>query len=362
MHNTTIQNAKPGDTIRDDQVKGLMLRAFDGRKSFYLYFRTKLGVERRPKLGDYPTITLAKAREIARAKLSIVAEGRDPTLERDKAKQAPTMEEAWDRYWREHGAAKKSSSEDERMWKTILKPRLGRRRVAELSYDDMYDLHHALRDTPVQANRVIALTSKMLSLTEKWNWRPLGSNPCQHVVRNPEQARERYMAGDEAAAIATILDREEAENPDAVAFLYLLILTGARKGEIAAAQWDWLDGQVLRLPDSKTGRRNVYLPDQVMALLAKLPTNRKTITGMADPKKFWYRVRAEAGCPDLRMHDLRHSFASAALKAGLNLSQIGELLGHASTQTTKRYAHLMEDVAHASVAATANVLAGMMGR
>jgi len=146
-----------------------------------------------------------------------------------------------------------------------------------------------------------------------------------------------------------------------VAFIYLLILSGARKGEIAAARPEWLDGDVLRLPDSKTGEKPVYLPPAAMAVIARLPRTRSgTLTGILDPKKFWEGIRTRAGCPDLRMHDLRHTFASAAISAGLTLAQIGELLGHSSTQTTQRYAHLIEEAAHTAAAQTADVMVARM--
>lgn len=363
VHNANITNAKPGTTLWDDQVKGLQLRAFEGRKSFYLYFRTKAGKERKPKLGDYGVLTLAKARELARGMLVIVAEGKDPLIEREKIKQAPTMADLWERYERDYLPGKKATSQrnDRWAWRSHIKPVLGGTKAADVDSDHLYRLHRAISiEAPITANRVMALVSKMLNLSELWKYRPLHSNPCKLIRRNAETARKRYMTGEEVAKIAEILQREEAENPASVAFLYLLILSGARKGEIANARWRELDGNVLRLPDSKTGARPVYLPSHVMPVLERLPRSTGTITGIQDPKKFWGKVRKEAGCPDLHMHDLRHSFASAALKAGLSLAQIGELLGHKSTQTTKRYAHLMEEVAQASVEATADVIERMM--
>jgi integrase len=360
VHDITIKQAKPGETLYDDQVKGLQLRAFDNRKSFYLYFRTKLRVERRPKLGDYPTISLAKAREIARAMLNTVAEGRDPVVEREKQIQAPTMADLWTKYKKEVADKKKSGPEDERRWKLYIESKLAKKRVAEIELEDLVKLHTGLKDKPYQANRVLSQMSAMLVFAEKYKYRAAGSNPCKHVDRYPEPKRKRYMAGGEPARIAEILKREEARYPDSVAFIYLLIMTGARKSEIGKARWDWLRGQTIYLPDSKTGARPVFLPPQVMDVLSKLPRDRDTICGMLSPRKFWERIRVEACCPDLRLHDLRHSFASAALAAGLSLSEIGELLGHSSTQTTKRYAHLVEEAAHASVAKTADLLERMM--
>lgn len=359
MHDITIKQAKPGETIYDDQVKGLQLRAFENRKSFYLYFRTKLREERRPKLGDYPTISLAKARELARAMLNVVAEGKDPVAERERQCQAPTMTALWDKFkLKKH--AKKSLAEDERNWRLYLEKPLAKKRVVDIELEDIQKIHTAMKAKPYQANRVTALVSTMLNLAEEHKYRPMGSNPCRFITRYPEKARKRYMDGDEAVRIAELLQQKAEQFPASVAFIYILIMSGARCSEIGYAPPEWLDGSVLRLPDSKTGERSIYLPPQVMDVLSRLPKKRKTLTGITTARSFWQTLRKEAGCPDLRIHDLRHTFASAALKAGLSLAQIGELLGHRSTQTTKRYAHLMEEAAHASVAKTADVLENMM--
>lgn len=247
------------------------------------------------------------------------------------------------------------------MFDRYIAPKWATKLVSDISYDLVFDLHASMKDTPYQANRVLALLSAMFNFAHRpMKW--VSENPCKGVHRFPENRRRRYMSAKEAANIAALLDAEAADNPMSVAFLWLLIFTGARKSEIANARWDWLEGNVLRLPDSKTGARPIYLPPQVMAILDKLPRTSGTITGIQSPTKLWQRIREEAGSPDLRIHDLRHSFASAGLAAGLTLNQIGELLGHKSTQTTHRYAHLIEDVAHASAAAAADVMETMMKR
>lgn len=373
MHDVTIKQAKPGETLYDDQVKGLQLRAFENRKSFYIYFRTKLKVERRPKLGDYPTISLAKARELARETLVTVAEGKDPVVERDKQMQAPTMAGLWNKFKIDVADKKKSGGEDERQWLVYLAPKLGKKRVADIEFEDMQSLHHALADTPYQANRVISLASAMFNLAEKYKWRPNGSNPCRHISRYKEQRRKRIMQTPEAPAIAAALAKREDEYPQSVAFLYLLILSGPRKSEIAKVTWAQLEVQeregvrsgILHLGDSKTGAKPVYIPPQGMRILDKLPRPKptdkdQTLTGIKDPKKLWNSVREEARCPDLRMHDLRRSFISAGLACGYSLSQIGKTIGHANTQTTDGYAWLLADMQQEIAEASASRLESMM--
>jgi integrase len=355
----SIKLAKPGDVLNDPNVRGLSLRAFPESKGFYLYFRTKAGVQRRPKLGDYGSITLAQARKVAQEMLAEVAAGRDPAQDRQAARAEPTVADLWDEYWKRHGSKKKSGDQDKLNWTNHVKSVLGSSKLSAVTYSQVSDLMDGMAATPIAGNRTLALLSKMFNFaTRPLEWTE--KNPCRGVKRYPEVKRRRYMAGEEAARIAELLDREAGANPASVAFLYLLILTGARKGEIAAAKWGWFNGSILALPDSKTGAKSVYLPPQALDVLARLPRTTGTITGIQSPKKLWEKIRDEAGCPDLRMHDLRHNFASAALSAGLSLSQIGELLGHKSTQTTKRYAHLVEDVANAAATRAADhIMLGM---
>lgn len=362
MNNAAIKAAEPGSVVRDTVVPGLHLRVLaSGRKSFYLYFRTKAGRERRPKIGDFPLFTIANARDAAKALLLEVAKGHDPVAERQAAKDAPTVEKLMDRYKTEHATRKKSTREDKRIIDVYVVPRLGAMKAADVTHDDVSALHTSLKATPYMANRVLSLLSKAFSLAETWRIRPRNSNPCHGVRRFQEQARRRYMDGREAPAIAAALNKRRQSHPQQVAFVFLLILTGARCSEIENAKAEYLAGSKLELPDSKTGRRTIYLPATVMDILTDLsPFPGDTLVGIKAPRKFWNMIRKEAGCPDLRMHDLRHSFASAALSAGLTLGQIGELLGHASTQTTQRYAHLVEEMGTTAVEQTAQVIRDRM--
>lgn len=363
LNEKNIKNAKVGDVLRDSNIKGLHLRVFEESMGFYLYFRTKTGKERKPKIGDYGSITLAQARKAAQEMLAQVAAGRDPSADRAEARAEPTVADLWDEYWKRHASKIKSGGTYERQWKRHIEPKFGRMKVKEVDYTMIADLHDAMADTPTEANRVLAFLSGMFNFgIHPLRW--LERNPVEGVKRNKETKRKRYMKGEEAARIAEILHREAADNPASVAFLYLLILTGARRGEIANAKWSDLQGNRLVLKEHKTDRtgdeRYIYLPQPAMEVIERLPRTSGTITGILTPQKIWERLRVEAGCPDLRMHDLRHSFASSALSAGLSLAQIGELLGHKSTQTTKRYTHLVEEVAAAAATATADKILSQM--
>lgn len=361
LNERAIKAAAPGAILRDATVKGLHLRVTATKKSFYLYYRTKAGIERRPKLGDVGSITLTQARKMAQEMLAQVGMGKDPSHEVKLSRDVPDMAALWELFKERHVAKKKAKSQQEmtRLWNTQVAPRLGKKRVTDVTHLDIENLSRAMSATPVQANRTLALLSKMFS----YAYRPLDiitENPCKGIEHYKETKRKRYMTAAEARDVFRLLEEARRDNPASVAFIYLLIFTGARSGEIASAKWEHLDGSVLRLPDSKTGARPIYLPKLALDVLEGLPRTSGTITGIKSPKKLWDRIRQEAHAPDLRIHDLRHSFASAALSSGFSLAQIGELLGHRSTQTTQRYAHLVEEHAAQAAETTANSIVARM--
>jgi integrase len=355
----SIKAAPPGAVLRDADITGLHLRVFPQRKVYYLYYRTKSGVERRPKIGEYGTITLSQARKVAQGMLAKVASGEDPSGDWQADRKAPTLAEFWvNTFQPRHVVKKKSAAEMERLFNRVVAPTFGSEKLNAVSHKRVIEWMEGQAKAPMQANRALALLSKMFNFAV-----PRGlatANPCKGVERYQEIKRRRYMTADEARKIGAILSREAEANPASVAFIYLLIYTGARSGEISTARWNQLDGATLRLADGKTGARTVFLSGAALEILERLPRTSGTITGIKSPKKLWERVRAEAGSQDLRLHDLRHSFASAALSAGYSLGQIGELLGHSSTQTTHRYAHLVEESAAAAANDIGNKIAARM--
>ena len=359
LNEKNIKAAQPGDTLRDGTIRGLQLRCFPTKKVFYLYFRTKAGVERKPKLGAYGSITLAQARKVAQDMWQTIAAGGDPVLAQQEAKAEHTLDDLWAEVYKRHASKIKSGARQDANYKKHIQPKLGNKPLSKIDYSILSDFIDSLSATPILANRLRAQLSKMFSFgIHPLNW--IDKHPVKHVAKNKETKRKRYMSSEEAATVAQLLHASSDRFPASVAFLYLLILTGARKSEIANSKWEWLHGNVLRLPDSKTGAKQIYLPPAAMDVINKLPRTSGTLTGIDDPKGLWDSIRNKAGCPDLRMHDLRHSFASVAISAGLSLAQIGELLGHKNAQTTMRYAHLMEDAAAAAVTATADQIMARM--
>ena len=226
---------------------------------------------------------------------------------------------------------------------------------------------------PYQANRVLAVLSKMFNLAERWGLRPDGSNPCRHVEKFGERKRERMLSASELSRLGEALAGHDG-SPFVAGAVKLLIFTGARLGEILGLRWDWvdLDRGEARLPDSKSGAKTLHLPPPALAALATLPRiegNSFVIVGhragapLVNLEKPWRAIRATAGLDDFRLHDLRHAFASIAASSGLGLPIIGKILGHTQPATTARYAHLASDPVKAAAAAVAEKIASaMVGR
>ena len=286
--------------------------------------------------------------------------GGDPAEEARQKMKAPTVAALAARYLEEHAIPKKkprSVAEDRAHLRRFILPRFGTRKAAGITRADVQSFHHALKATPYQANRALALLSKMFNLAERWGVRPDGSNPGRHVERYPEQCRERFLSAVELARLGEVVAEAEAngsEPPSALAAIRLLILTGCRRQEILGLRWEQVDFQrgLLVFEDSKTGRKAIPLGAAVLALLVDLPRlegNPYVLPGERQGRHFvglrdvWVRIRRRAGLEDVRIHDLRHSFASVGASGGDCLLIIGKLLGHTQAATTQRYAHLTAD-------------------
>jgi len=305
-------------------------------------------------------LTCEQARTRAIGIIAATRNGEDPAAKRDAERRAITVKELGDRFDREHIALRLKASTAKgyrRMLERVVIPALGRHRVTEVTRADVAKIHHDLRHIPYDANRSLEIISKMFNLAEMWGLRPDGSNPRKHIKKYPEEKRERFLSPAELRRVGEVLREMEGEGielPPSIAAARLLILTGCRLGEIMTLQWEHVDilGKALRLPDSKTGAKVVHLGQPAVEILEKIERvegNPWVIVGtkpgarLTDLQPFWQRVRARAGLKDVRIHDLRHTFASTAVAAGQGLPMIGKLLGHTQVQTTARYAHLAAD-------------------
>ena len=378
-----VEAIVPGETdtfVWDTQIPGFGLRIWpSGRRVFIFQYRNLHRQTRRPVIGQYGSITPEQARQTAKAWAVEVQRGGDPGKSRSDAARAPTVADLAERYMSEHAWPKKkprSAKSDQSNLKNHVLRALGTKKVVAVNRADVGKLHHNLRKTPGAANRVLALLSKMFTLAEKWDLRPDGTNPCRHVERYPERKFERFLSETELARLAGVLDEAErtrTEFPSALAAIRLLLFTGARLSEILTLKWEdvHMEDQCLRLPDSKTGAKTIYLPPPALEILSGLKRqeeNPYVVVGakpgqhLVNLRKPWGRIRKRAGLDDVRLHDLRHSFASMAVAGGLSLPMIGALLGHSQPATTARYAHLADDpLKQAANLTGARIAAAMKG-
>ena len=342
----------------DDEVKGFAVRVMvSGTMTYLVQYRAK-GRTRRVKIGRVGTLTVDEARKEAKAILGRVAKGENPAADIEQHRRAPRLKDVCERFMTDHVETRcKPSSQREyrRAIDLFINPALGAYKIGDITRKEISEFHHKYRDRPYQANRSLGVLSKLFNLLEVWGLRTDGTNPCRHVAKYPERRREAFLDLSELAHLNQVLEQrlhEGIESIYVVSALRLLMFTGCRLSEIQTAQWSFIQGRHLCLPDSKTGARRIALSEQALAVLAQIPRldgNPFIIAGsvegahLTDLQRPWRRIRAEAGFPTLRIHDLRHSFASNALQQGIDLFTVKELLGHTQIQTTMRYAHMADE-------------------
>ncbi len=344
------------DTVYwDGELTGFGLRVRrSGRKSYVVQTR----IARKLcwfTIGPHGPLNPDQARARALEILACAKKGIDPRDANARREAEPSMADLGRRFLEEYVPVHcKPSTREEyrRSVRLFVDPVIGELRVPEVQRKNIAALHHGLRDKPYQANRTLGVLSKMFSLAEVWGWRPDGSNPCRHVKRYKEHKRERFLSPEETERLGQILREAEEEMPSAVAAFRLLLLTGCRMSEIRDLRWDYVKDDCIELPDAKTGGRVVPLGPEartVLSAISRDEDNPWVIAGrlpgshLTDLQRPWRRIRKQAGLEDVRIHDLRHSFASRALALGESLTMIGKLLGHTQVQTTARYAHLARD-------------------
>ena len=347
-------------TIYDGQVPGFGIRVQPGGTKTYVVLYRFAHHRRCVSLGRHGVITPEQARTQATKILVRVKDGEDPAASRQSGGHVTTVADLAKRFDKEHIAVrlKPKSAEGYRSnLRLFIVPALGRFKVAEVTRADVARFHLEFQQNPYQSNRNLAIVSKMFNLAELWGLRPDGSNPCRHVKRYKEEKRERYLSTDELARLGEVLrkcEREGNEDQSVINLIRLLMLTGCRLNEILTLKWDYvdLDNGVFRLPDSKTGAKIVHIGGAAVGVLGKierLDDNPWVINGtfanthLQSPQHSWRRIRARAELDDVRIHDLRHTFASMAVSSGEGLPMIGKLLGHTQIQTTARYAHLFNE-------------------
>ena len=360
------------DTVYwDNELMGFGVRVYPSETKVYMVQSRGPGGLKRVTVGRHGVISADRARRRAALIIARIKAGEAP-LAAPMAREAtgPTVADLAERYFREHVAVRCKPSTAKlhrRVVRRHILPAFGKLPVAAIGREHVTDLHYRLRHVPAMANQVIVTLSRILNQAEIWGLVPEGGNPCRFVVKYRQRKRERFLTEEEFRRLGRVLATLEATGRVpvyAAAAIRLLMLTGCRRNEILTLRWEdvHLDVNELRLRDSKTGPRTVPLSPAAVKVLAGLPraagnpwviAGRRPGARLSDFNSHWYRVRSRAELEDVRLHDLRHSFASRALALGESLPMIGKLLGHTKIQTTARYAHLARDSIHVSAARVA---------
>jgi integrase len=353
--------------VFDTQVPGFHVRVHpSGVKTFAVFYRNADGAQRTKSLGRVSVLKAERARSEAIDLLQAVKAGADPSAERKERKAVVTMGDLFEDYLDKHARPKKaprSVAEDECLWRLHLKATLGHLRVEAVGQRDLDGFMASMRDKRGAANRAMALLSKMFSLAVAWKLRT--DNPARDVERFPENRKERFLTPSEGERLLSVLaaDRDRC----GATAISLLLLTGARRNEVLQATWSQFDlsegAPVWIVPKEhlkgavrvRSDLRRPLSPEAAELLRAwrrSSPVTSMTwvFPNAVDPsrarpdlKSVWERVRTTAGIPDVRLHDLRHTYASMAVRAGHSLHVIGKALGHRDVRTTERYAHVLDE-------------------
>ena len=351
----------------DHALPGFGVRVYPSGAKVYVVQTRAGGRSKRVRVGRHGDLSPDQARKEAARLIACIKAGEPLEAEAPP----PTVADLAERYLREyvevHNKPATITHYRLMLGKHIV-PALGALVVAEVEGKDILALQYGLREKPTVANRAVDMLVKMFNLAELWEMRPPGRNPCKGVRRyKVEPHKERFLTAEELARLGQALDAASAErlaSRHAAAAICLLVLTGCRRNEILGLRWTDVDFEAgeLSLADSKTGPRIVPLPPaagEVLAALPRIPNNpwvipgKKRATHLRNLDDSWDRVRRRAGLDGVRLHDLRHTFASRALALGEGLPMIGELLGHTQVNSTARYAHLARESVRTSTARVA---------
>lgn len=426
-----VESLQPGNDYYiewDSKITGFGVRVSPkGRKTYILKYRSEDGRQKRPRIGVHGNITCKQARDIAEDWHAERAKGGDPADERSELRSSPTVSELCDRFMNEHVRVHKKPRGielDDLYIRKYIKPVIGTRKAISIEKQDIQQFHLSLRDMPAQANRMLATLSKMFNLAEEWGYRKRNTNPVEGIKKYKETKRERFLSNEELNALGETLEKAESEGkvlPHFAALIRLLLLTGARRGEIMHAKWEWVhpEAGLLILPDSKTGKKVIHLSAsalEVLNNLERIKGNPYIIAGgnkgepLKSPKKAWTYIRKRTtvellrgdedygplireleeangktpkyetlcekalekgiidnmdqkpvGITDVRMHDLRHTYASICVNQGMTLQMVSKLLGHSSVKMSERYAHLAQDPVKQAASEAGDQIANVIG-
>jgi integrase len=372
--------------IWDSALRGFGVRVRpSGAMSYVVVYRAGAGRKapvRKVTLGAVGKITPDIARALAEKALGAIAHGRDPAAERARDRESMTVEELVEAFVADHAESKLKPTSARRyrdLLRRFVVPELGTAKADRLTRAAVAELHRKMKRRPVSANRMLGAVSSAYSFAQRRGFVPEGYNPAARIEKYPEHKRERFLTAAELGRIGSALREAETAGlpwlidetkpnakhipkqaksqrtkfgPFVTAAVPLLLFTGCRLREILHLRWDYFDAErgLLFLPDTKTGRRAVVLNAPALEVLASLPRVGPYVIPAGDPKRprhdlkrLWIAVCRRAELKGVRLHDLRHTYASVGAAGGMGLPVIGKLLGHTQSATTQRYAHLDND-------------------
>ena len=352
------------DTVYwDRELTGFGVRVYPSGSKVYIAQARGPEGPKRVAVGRHGVINADEARKRAAHIIARVKAGEEAAPEPMKPVCGPTVAELCARYLTEYVAVRCKPG-TAALYRSVInrhvRPAFGKLPLAALSRAEVAEFHESLYETPAVANMALRTLSAMYEQAVGWGMVTDGlSNPCRSIMKYPERRRERFLTDSEFTRLGEALEEAEARggvSASAVAAIRLLALTGCRRSEVLGLRREdvALEAGEFRLPDSKTGARAVPLPPQAVELLGSLLRvhngpwvipGRKPGTHLRNIDEAWRAIRERAGLGDVRLHDLRHSWASRALALGESLPVIGKLLGHSKLETTARYAHLARDSA-----------------
>ena len=357
----------------DTSCKGLLLEIrVSGGRTYYLRFTDERGRNRQLKLGDARDISLGQAKQLADKNRNQIAMGLNPAADKAVHRQVPTVYDfIHNSYLPFVEGYKRSWKCDQGLLRKHIEPIWGKRYLDQISKADVIALmaKHRTTHAPGSCNRLLILLRYVFSCALKWEIPGVKTNPTAGIpLMKEDNVKERFLSTEEAQRLYGVLTR--SDNVMLQYIVPMLILTGARKREVLDARWEDFDYErrLWRIHTTKLGKpRFVPMSDGVVTLLESVPRlgsqwafpNPKTLKPYVSIFHSWHSARCEAGLKDVRIHDLRHSYASFLVNAGRSLYEVQRLLGHTQIKTTQRYAHLSHDTLLDATNSVNSALGGM---
>ena len=360
---------KKKENYYSNEIKGFLLEVRPNGMTYAIRYRDSYNRQIQHKIGDTQSISFDKAKNVAKTIRSRVVLGEDPATEKRNKRTIPTLDEfSRDRYFPYAKGYKRSWRSDDSIYRNHLSPLYGSCHLDEISHQSIIEFYHGLLAAgyaKATCNRVLVLIRLMFNIAKKWKIPGSEYNPASGIpLFDANNAREKFLTVEETQRLHAEL--EHSENPQLKNIIALLLLLGCRKRELLDSRWEQFDleRRSWRIPMSKSGKaRHVPISNAALSVLALLPKWEKCPYVVPNPKSLqpyssvyrtWNTARKNAGLPDVRMHDLRHSMASNLVNSGRSILEVSKILGHSQLKTSQRYAHLSQDTLLAAVDAAAN--------